>query len=89
MVLTRLRVGHTFLTHRYLLTTGGERQVPQCSTCNTAITVKHILVECPQYVVQRHRFGLNGKPLSDLLGVDAPVEELFKFLKNINLFYEI
>ena len=47
IVLTRLRIGHTFLTHRYLLTSGAERQVPQCSNCNVGITVKHILVDCP------------------------------------------
>ena len=89
IVLTRLRIGHTFLTHRYLLTSGAERQVPQCPTCNTDISVRHILVECPLYFNLRNRLGLANKPLSFILGIDAPVEEIRKFLKEINLFYDI
>ena len=89
IVLTRLRIGHTFLTHRYLLTSGAERQVPQCSHCNVAITVRHIFIDCPRYLNNRRKFGLANKPLSDILGENAPIEEIFKFLKEINLFYDI
>ena len=89
IILTRLRIGHTFLTHRYLLTSGAERLVPQCSRCNVDITVKHIFIDCPRYFNSRRKFGLNNKPLSDILGVDAPIEEILKFLKDINLFYDI
>ena len=43
VVLTRLKIGHTFLTHSYLLK--GER-APQCTPCHEPLTVKHILLSC-------------------------------------------
>ena len=46
VVLTRLHIGHTKLTHSYLLQ--GEEQ-PECIPCQTPLTVKHILTECIDY----------------------------------------
>ena len=89
IVLTRLRLGHTFLTHRYLLASGAERQAPQCSTCNVGITVQHLLVECPRYFNQKRKFDFNNKSLVEILGEDSPIENVFKFLKEIKLFYDI
>jgi len=42
-LLNRLRIGHTRLTHSYLLS--GD-DLPECGTCQCPLTVKHILVEC-------------------------------------------
>ncbi|KAJ8050223.1 hypothetical protein HOLleu_03339 [Holothuria leucospilota] len=42
IVLTRARIGHTYLTHAYLLH-GDER--PYCIPCDCAVTVSHILVD--------------------------------------------
>ncbi|GFT41243.1 RNase H domain-containing protein [Trichonephila clavipes] len=42
--LTRLRIGHTRLTHRHLLF--GEH-APECPSCNVSYTVHHILIDCP------------------------------------------
>ncbi|XP_076066090.1 ribonuclease H-like [Oratosquilla oratoria] len=42
IILTRLRIGHTHLTHNFLMTGGDERQVPFCRTCQAHITVQHI-----------------------------------------------
>ena len=53
IVLTRLRIGHTHLTHRHLMASGEERQAPFCNPCQSVITVKHILVECPNFYVER------------------------------------
>ena len=38
-LLNRLRIGHTRLTHSYLLS--GD-DLPECGTCQCALTVKHI-----------------------------------------------
>ena len=38
-VTTRLRIGHSRLTHSFILK---QEQQPQCSTC----TIKHVLLEC-------------------------------------------
>ena len=43
VLLNRLRIGHTRLTHSYLLS--GD-DLPECGTCQCPLTVKHILVEC-------------------------------------------
>ncbi|GFU71540.1 RNase H domain-containing protein [Trichonephila clavipes] len=48
--LTRLRIGHTRLTHRHLLF--GEH-APECPSCNVSYTVYHILIDCP--VFNHHR----------------------------------
>ena len=47
VILTRLHIGHTKLTHSYLLL--GEEQ-PECIPCQTPLTVKHILTECIDYL---------------------------------------
>ena len=46
IVLTRLRIGHTRITHSYLF----NREVqPFCFGCNTPFTVKHVLLDCADY----------------------------------------
>ena len=42
-VLTRIRIGHTHLTHCILLK--GE-DPPECIACDCCLTVKHILFDC-------------------------------------------
>ena len=43
ITLSRLRIGHTRITHSYLLE--GKQQL-MCYACQTKYTVKHILIEC-------------------------------------------
>jgi len=43
VLLNRLRIGHSLLTHSYLLS--GD-DPPTCESCGIPLTVKHILVEC-------------------------------------------
>ena len=50
--LTRLRIGHTRLTHGYLMCNPHD-PVPMCDTCNVQVTIKHILMMCPKYKAQR------------------------------------
>ena len=53
VVISRLRIGHTRLTHSFIL-----KQKPrsQCLTYQTTCTVKHILIECRIFTVIRKRF---------------------------------
>jgi len=53
VIINRLRISHTCLTHSYLLS--GHDQ-PTCSTCGHPLTVCHILLDCIdlQDVRQRH-----------------------------------
>ena len=89
IVLTRLRVGHTRYTHRYLMESGVGRQVPRCSTCHVDLSVLHILVQCPNFENERRACLLANKTLADILGEDAHAEQVVEFLKKINLLYEI
>ena len=50
VILARLRLGHTRLTHGYLMENG---RPPTCSVCNTAVTVEHILISCTKYKTKR------------------------------------
>ena len=46
LVLCRLRLGHTYITHMYLL--AGE-DPPLCISCQENLTVEHILIHCAEY----------------------------------------
>ena len=84
VVLSRLRVGHTRLTHGHILVKGN---APVCDHCQQQVTVEHILVHCQKYTAVRRRHSL-GNNIDAILGNDADIEKLIRFLKDINLFYE-
>ena len=44
LVLSRLRIGHTYLTHRHLLV--GD----PCVACQGRLSVEHILIHCADYI---------------------------------------
>ena len=46
IVFTRARLGHTYITHGFLLR--GEN-IPECVSCQAPITVEHILLHCAEY----------------------------------------
>ena len=51
VVLAHLRLGHTRVTHSYLLQ--GEEQ-PQCVGCDAPFTVRHFLFECADFAQVRN-----------------------------------
>ena len=52
-VLSRLRIGHTWLTNGYLLK---KEDQPWCVACDSPYTVRHILVECSDFQDTRKKF---------------------------------
>ena len=46
IILSRLRIGHTRITHKFILESGNP---PECDRCNTVLTVRHFLLSCPKY----------------------------------------
>lgn len=50
-ILTRVRIGHSRLTHGYLMTRPHIQ--PMCQSCRTTLTIFHIVVDCPLYLAQR------------------------------------
>ncbi|XP_073999403.1 uncharacterized protein isoform X2 [Rhodnius prolixus] len=55
VVVSRLRIGHTRLTHGYLMC---QDSPPTCGSCNEPLTVQHVLVECSEYEQYRQRHGV-------------------------------
>ena len=80
-VLHRARIGHTYITHGFLLR---REDAPECQTCQCLLTVEHILINCKSYHDIRQRFYSVGS-LSELFNRVAPVA-VVNFLKQINLY---
>ena len=53
VVISRLHIVHTRLTHSFILK---QEPQPQCLTCQTTCTGEHILIECEAFAVIRKRF---------------------------------
>jgi hypothetical protein len=58
------RIGHTFLTHSFLIS---KDQPPICSTCQTRITKRHISEECPIYEPTRTLLNQVPTPKKSLM----------------------
>ena len=52
-VLNRLHVGHSYLTHSFILR---KEEAPVCVACKTVLTIKHILIECADLLEVRKRY---------------------------------
>ena len=83
VILARLRLGHTRITHCHLMENPNGPE-PTCDRCQTRLTVQHILVNCPLVAPQR-RISIGEKPLRELLGPEPHVGNLIKFLKLIGI----
>ncbi|MEE8152293.1 MAG: ribonuclease H family protein, partial [candidate division NC10 bacterium] len=80
-VLSRIRIGHSHLTHCYLLK--GE-DAPECISCACQLTVKHILIECAEFDETREQY-FNVNCLQDLFDKVQP-HLILSFLRDIDLF---
>lgn len=81
LVLTRARIGHTYLTHGYLLR--GEYP-PVCVPCAVPLTVKHILIECADLEETRGRH-YQATNLASLFEEVAPFR-VVDFLREAGLY---
>src|SRR5215469_1173588 len=94
VVLARLRIDHTRLTHGHILS--GKLR-PRCESCNKNLTVFHILVECSQNEAVRASCfpSLSSISLSQKLfhlltqSPSFSVDGIFKFLKITKLYFKI
>ena len=67
VTITRLRIGHTNITHSYLMT-NPSGPIPQCGPCGATLTVKHMLAECPRMKAIREKH-FKEKSLKEILHV--------------------
>ena len=84
VILTRLRIGHTNITHSHLLK--GE-EPPYCIPCQEPFTIKHILTNCLdlKQIRQKHYEE------TELHKIFLPtnLSKIFEFLKEANIFNKI
>ena len=93
-VLCRLRIGHTRLTHGFLMSRSNH---PYCDDCLVPLTVKHILCECPNLLSLRNQYLSDCQEdrgnfvLSKILGenVSFNVSGIFKFVEAAGLLHHI
>ena len=78
VILTRLRIGHTRLTHGYLMTTP-KGPVPECQICQVRQSIRHIFSDCPHYTHLRQIY-FGTKTFTEVLS-DSSTFSLTKILK--------
>ena len=83
-VLNRLHIGHSYLTHSFILR---REEAPVGVACGTVITVKHILIECADLLEIRKKY-FEERSLYSLFRNVIP-EILFGFLREFGVFYKI
>lgn len=77
IALTRLRIGHSNITNSYIWK---KEHPPVCETCNTQLTVKHILIDCTKFRHIRAKLQLDNNINTVLNDDPKNVEKLLQFL---------
>ena len=80
----KLCIGHTRITHSYLLK---QEEPPYCFGCVAPFTVRHILLECSDFSQIRNKY-FHVDTITKLYN-DVPFDNIFLFLKEINLFNKL
>ena len=90
IVLSRLRIGHTYITHSFIYT--GNRR-PICPECGVVMTVEHLLIRCTKYDIARQPLHDHCAHQQDpltlpvLLGDDSTILQLlFTYLRTTDIF---
>ena len=80
-VLNRLHIGHSYLTHSFILR---KEEASVCVACNAVITVTHILIVCVDWLEIKKK----ERSLYSLFRNVIP-EIIFDFLPEIGVSYKI
>ena len=89
VTMTRLRIGHTHLTHSFLMTMPHD-PIPMCDGCGAQQSVKHFIKQCPALARARDRYFRN-KTLKEILGEgpDSSVTNVIAYLREVELLDKI
>ena len=89
VVLARLRIGHTNMTHGHLMCTP-HNPPPICDACRVEITVQHILKDCTKFNQVRPRY-FREKSLKEILAESEEFSSdyIFMFLNRCNILKSI
>jgi len=80
----RLRIGHTRLTHSFLLS--GD-DLPECGTCQCPLTVKHIQVECIDLNDVRNKHFVSSS-IKDLVN-NIEAHKIIDFIKETRFYKQL
>jgi len=82
-ILNRLRIGHTFITHRHLME---KTDPPICEMCGVDLTVKYIITECQKYDDMRKKYDISQQ-IGEALGPDTQsILNIIQYIKEIQLY---
>ena len=82
LVMSRARIGHTYLTQGYLLR--GE-EAPLCVPCREWLTVEHVLVHC-QDLADTRRLFYECQSMHDVFN-DINIYKILNFLREIGVYF--
>jgi Reverse transcriptase (RNA-dependent DNA polymerase)/RNase H len=83
VALSRWRMGYTRRSHGHLIE---KTNPPNCETCDTVVSTKHDLFDCPKHETARMTTGLKPEHLN---GSKEGTERLLLFLKETGLIKEL
>lgn len=83
VVLARCRIGHTRLTHSYLL---NREEQPECVFCVEPLTVKHLLLDCVDLALARQQY-FSVNTMNQLFNT-VPHSDIISFLKETSLYFK-
>ena len=93
-IIHRIRIGHTRLTHRYLMEQTGPIKTPElCGFCMNGmngvdfLSVRHILINCTGLYYTRRQFYIANS--MRYLFENVPLTQILDFLKYIEIYKEI
>ena len=87
-MLSQLRLGHTNITHAYLMQM--QSDPPECNGCRCLITVEHLLLDRRKYSAILSRYYNNPLLTKTLAEVDGFYQEkLVSYLKETRLYDKI
>jgi hypothetical protein len=83
-VLHRLRIGHSHLTHAYLLK---REDQPECVACQSPLTVEHILIKCLDFNHLRPNYFI-ASSMKELFDT-VPPKHIIDFIKALGIYKKI
>ena len=78
----------TGLNPQFILSLSLSQIVPDCNWCNGVLTIKHLLVECPNLTRFRDKWGIPDS-MARILGENVDLNNLTHFLKEIGIYHKI